>query len=92
MQADVGRVCASRNPMGTGPIREKAQCHVLIRAPAVGRAAIAGKTTLEKTFGQFLWVLVAEFDAENGVGHSNRLFGRFGIPFSEPDLERYWDS
>jgi hypothetical protein len=74
--------------MGTGPIWEKAQCHVLIRAPAVGTAAIAGKTTLE----QFLWLLVAEFDAENGVGHSNRLFGRFGIPFSEPDLERYWDS
>jgi hypothetical protein len=84
-------VCVKK-PNGTGPIREKAQCHVLIRVPAVGTAAIAGKTTLEKTFGQFLWVLVAEFDAENGVGHSNRLFGRFGIPFSEPDLERYWDS
>lgn len=78
--------------MGTGPIREKAQCHVVIRAPGVGKAAIGGKTTLEKTFGQFLWLLVAEFDAENGVGHSNRLFDRFGIPFSEADLERYWDS
>jgi hypothetical protein len=70
--------------MGKGPIREKAQCHVLIRAPGIGKAAIGGK----KTFGQ----LVAEFDAENGVGHSNRLFDRFGIPFSEADLERYWDS
>ena len=58
----------------------------------VGKAAIGGKTTLEKTFGQFLWLLVAEFDAENGIGHSNRLFDRFGIPFSEADLERYWDS
>ena len=45
-----------------------------------------------ETFGQFLWLLVAEFDAENGVGHSNRLFDRFGVPFSEADLERYWDS
>ena len=45
-----------------------------------------------ETFGLFLWLLVAEFDAENGVGQSNRLFGRFGIPFSEADLERYWDS
>ena len=77
--------------MGTGPIRE-GQCYLLIRAPGVAKAAIGGKTTLEKTFGQFLWLLVAEFDAENGVGHSNRLFDRFGIPFSEADLERYWDS
>ena len=77
--------------MGTGPIREKAQCHVLIRAPEVGTARLPGRR-LEKTFGQFLWLLVAEFDAENSVGHSNRLFGRFGIPFSEADLERYWDS
>ena len=65
---------------------------MLVRAPGGGKAAIGGKTTLEKTSGQFLWLLVAEFDAENGVGHSNRLFDRFGIPFSEADLERYWDS
>ena len=45
-----------------------------------------------ETFGQFLRLLVAEFDAENSVGHGNRLFGCFGIPFREADLKRYWDT
>ncbi len=34
-------------------------------------------------------LLAAEFDAEDNVGHSNRLFDRFSIPFSEADLVRY---
>jgi hypothetical protein len=79
--------------MGIGPIREKAQCHVLISWSARGRQSGDWREDdARETFGQFLWLLVAEFDAENGVGHSNRLFDRFGIPFSEADLERYWDS
>jgi predicted DNA-binding helix-hairpin-helix protein len=36
-----------------GTIREKAQCHVLIRVPGLGKAAIGGKRTLESRSGSF---------------------------------------
>jgi hypothetical protein len=32
--------------------------------------------------------LMTEFYAENGIGHCDRLFDRFGVPLSEGDLVR----